>query len=182
MGYEEERIVLKRIIKQPQKNAKMQAIGIILGSFFVSVVFNRGKDGTYLEILGSEVNVQIAEHVALTLESKLDVLWNQTKQDHGLKGTQAKNSFFLGIAKGYSNKIQALKKSYSTDESSALMIIEGKLTQAKEMAYKRLGTSKSQGGYNPEAALLGEIAGKQLNINPGVGSCSSHSGLAISHQ
>ncbi len=181
VGREEEKIVLKRIMKQPQKNAKMQAIGIILGSFFVSVVFNRARDATYLEILGSEMNVQIAEYVALSLQDKLDILWTQTKQEHDLKGALAKNSFFLGIAKGYSNKIQSLKKSYSTDESKALIVIEGQLQTAKEMAYKRLIFSKSQAGHCRESALLGELAGKQLNINPGVGKSQNHSTLLISH-
>lgn len=182
MGSEEEKMVLKRIMKQPQKNARMQAIGCILPSFFVNVVFSRGQDGTYLEILGTEVNVQIAEYVAVSLQDKLDNLWIQTKKEHDLKGALAKNSFFLGVAKGYCNKIQSLKKSYSSDEANALMVIEGKLTRAVEMAYKRLCFSKNLSRYNREAALLGELAGKQLNINPGVGKSSTSSDFFISYQ
>lgn len=173
LGLEEEKMVLKRIMKQSKQNAKMQTIGIILGSFFVNVVFNRGQDGTYLEVLGTEINVQIAEYIAASLEVKLDNLWMQAKKEYLLKGSLAKNSFFLGVAKGYKNKIQDLKKSYSTHEINALVVIEKKLSKARDMAYKRLSSNRNQSRYSREAGLLGELAGKQLDINPGVGSSSS---------
>ena len=44
-----------------------------------------------------------------------------------VKGRIAKNSFFLGLAKGYCNKIKALKKTHSDAITNALMVIEKKL-------------------------------------------------------
>lgn len=171
----EEKTVLKRIIKQKQKDAKMRAIAIILQTFFVSSVFKRAKDYTYLEILGSIVNVQIAEYVADVLQEKLDTLWNQTKEVHELKGIIAKNSFFLGLARGYCDKINFLKKSYQPDVSYALVIIEKKLKEAQSMAYPSLRSAKSYGSYCPEASKLGEMAGRELNINPGLAKASKNS-------
>ncbi len=177
----EERLYLKRIMKQSRENAKMRAIARILETFFVSVVYRRGEDGIYIEILGSKVNIQIAEYVAEILQDKFDRLWALTKQEHDLKGQVAKNSFFLGIARGYSHKIDSLQKSYQSDETAALMVIEGKLQKAQAMVYERLSSGKSQGNYCPESSKLGEMAGKQLNINPGVSS-SKNSGELIGYK
>ena len=75
----------------------MDAIAAILATFFVSIVYNRGKEFIYLEILGSPVNAEIAEYVANVLQGELDRLWKDTP----LQGAVARNSFFRGLAKGY---------------------------------------------------------------------------------
>ena len=172
---DEEKVVLKRLLKQKKKDTKMRAIATILQTFFVTPVFRKTKNFTYLEISGSIVNIQIAEYVANVLQEKLDTLWAQTKKEHELKGIIAKNSFFLGLAKGYYDKINSLKKSYQTDVSYPLMAIEKKLTEETNMIYPRLLSSKSQGSYCSESGKLGEQAGRQLNINPGVEKASKNS-------
>ncbi len=181
-GSEEEKTVLKRILKQPQTTAKMKAIAKILETFFVSVVFHRRNDGTYLEILGSPINVQIAEYVAEVLQSKLDDLWTHTKQQHRLKGALAKNSFFLGVAKGYSDKVQALKKAYRSEETTALLVIEKQLQQAKAMAYPSLRYSTRRTRLCSDSSALGESAGRGLSINPGVDRSAKQSGASLSYQ
>lgn len=178
----EEKVFLKRIMKQPKKNAKMVTVAKILEAFFVSVVFSRGPEGTYLEILGSKVNLQIAEYVADVLNQKLDDLWDQIKQEHKLKGLTAKNSFFLGIAKGYCNKIHALKTSYQNDVTQALVIIEKQLEKAKALAYGRLSYTTSRSGFSATASTLGEQAGKALNINPAVNQTAHQSHERISYK
>ncbi|MES2198879.1 MAG: DUF2786 domain-containing protein [Chlamydiota bacterium] len=179
---DEEKMFLKRIIKQKQRDAKMRSISKILDTFFVSSVFNRSGDFTYLEILGTAVNVQIAEYVADVLQQKLDVLWLETKQEHQLKGVVAKNSFFLGLAKGYCDKIGFLQKSYQQDATYALVIIGQKLEEAKAMVYSGLSSMKSHGSYCPEASQLGELAGKHLNINPGLNQTSKNSEAFLTHK
>ncbi len=176
---EEEKIVLKRILKQKKENAKMRSIARILETFFVNTVYHRGKDAIYLEILGSRVNVEIAEYVAAVLQEELEKLWNTAQKHSQLKGMVAKNSFFQGIAKGYCNKVQALKREYRSEVSSALMVIEKKLMDAKEMAYPRLSTSRSSGGCCRESSLLGEKMGRQLSINPAINRSSTGLGALL---
>lgn len=160
-GEDDEKVCLKRILKQKRENAKMRAIAKILETFFVSTVYHRASDFIYLEILGDEVNVEIAEYVAGFLEHELDHLWNQTD----LKGQLAKNSFFLGLATGYCNKIQALKRTYN---QNALILLDKKLIEAKAMAYSHLSKVRSRSGHCRESALLGEQMGRALNIKPAV--------------
>lgn len=169
MGVEDdEKIFLKRILKQKKENAKMRSIAQILATFFVSTVYIRTKDFTCLEIMGSEVNVEIAEYVASVLHVELDKLWDQAQQFARLKGMVAKNSFFLGLAKGYCDKIQALKRTYTNDVTNALMVIEKKLIDAKAMVYRRLSSTKSNASFCHESSKLGELMGRQLNINPAI--------------
>lgn len=156
---EGERFFLKRVLKERRENAKMRAIGKILETFFVSTVYRRAGNFTHLEILGTQTNIEIAEYVADVLQSELDRLLAQTD----LRGTIAKNSFFLGVAKGYRNKVLSLKKE---EHTNALLIIEKKLTLAKALAYPRLSSSKSSANYCQSSSALGEQMGKNLSLNP----------------
>ncbi len=163
---ESEQFFLKRVIKEKRESAKMRAIGKILETFFVSTVYRRAGNFTYLEILGTKTNIEIAEYVADILQFELDRLLAQTS----LRGAIAKNSFFLGIAKGYRNKIQSLKKEENTN---ALLVIEKKLTLAKALAYPRLSSSKSSSSYCPKSSALGEQMGQNLSINPALKTSTS---------
>lgn len=176
-GEAEEKIFLKRIMKQKKENAKMRTIAIILETFFVSIVYNRAGDFTYLEVVGNEVNIEIAEYVATVLNDELDKLWNHAQQHANLRGAIAKNSFLLGLAKGYCTKIQSLKKEYNSDITTALMVIEKQLIDAKAMVYQRLSSTKRRGHYCPESSALGEKMGRQLNINPALSKSSNSQAL-----
>lgn len=177
---DEEKIYLKRILKQKKADAKMQTIARILNTFFVNTVYNHSEHFTYLEIVGSFVNLEIAEYVASVLQHELDWLWDQAKKQHSyLKGLVAKNSFFLGIAKGYCNKIEALKNSYSQDVSNALIVIEKKLINAEALIYSGLTRRKSSRKFCPNSSALGEKVGKQLNFNPAIERNPKNSGCSI---
>lgn len=178
-----EKIYLKRILKQKRVDAKMQAISRVLNTFFVSTVYSSSENSTWLEIAGSFANIEIAEYVANVLQHELDRLWDLTKKDHPhLKGLVAKNSFFAGIAKGYCDKIESLKQSYDQTVANALVVIEKKLEDAKDLIYSRLRNSKSSRKYCPDSAALGEQAGKQLNFNPAIQKSSQNAGHLIGFQ
>jgi hypothetical protein len=178
---EDEKFYLKSVIKQSQRTEKMSAISRILETFFVSAVYARKNDGTHLEILGSKVNVQIADYVAEVLQDKLEELWCQAKEEYRLKGLASKNSFFRGIAKGYVEKINDLKNSYTKEVSNALIVIEGKIEEAKALAYKRLVSSSSRVSHCSKSSSLGEAAGRGLNINPSITRSSKNSNKHISY-
>lgn len=166
---DDEKVFLKRIMKQKKASAKMEAIANVLKTFFVSPVYSRANGFVYLEIIGDAINIEIAEYVASILDDEFDKLWDQTrKQQPNLKGMVAKNSFFKGIARGYCNKVSALKKEYDCDVKNALIIIEKKLIDAQSLVYKKLSTSSSHASHCEKSSALGEKAGNQLNINPAV--------------
>ncbi len=163
-------IVLKRVLKEKRISPKSSAIASILQTFFVSVVFSKGGEFTYLEILGTEVNVEIAEYVAQFLDREFELMWQDTRKKWPhLKGAVAKNSFFSGLAKGYCNKIQALKKAHSKEISTALIVLENQLEEAKAIVYPSLRTTRSSRTHCRESQFYGEMAGTKLNIKGAVG-------------
>ena len=172
---DDEKVVLKRILKQKRANAKTHAIGNILMTFFVSVVYTRNDDYTYVEILGDTVNVDIAEYVAGVLDHQLDILWDQAQKGSPVRGRVAKNSFFRGVAKGYCDKVHALERTSAAEMSNALMIIQKKLDDATAMVYPHVTFSRNNSLYCREASLLGEKMGKQLSINPAINKTSERS-------
>ena len=74
----------------------------------------------------------------------------------------------MGLAIGYCNKVQSLKRGTTDNTAHALIIIEKKLVDAMAMVYPRLSSSKSSACYCHDASILGEKMGKQLNINPAI--------------
>lgn len=172
----DDKIFLCRLLSEKRQNAKMHCISKILETFFVSVVFHRGKELIHLEVVGENTNIEIAKYVADHLNLELERLFDETKKKHpSLSGKLAKNSFFYGIAKGYCNKVQSLKKSYTDELSNALVVIEKKLALAKNLVYSRLTSSKSGGRYCQKSSSLGEKIGSLLQINPAVSSSKSSS-------
>jgi Protein of unknown function (DUF2786)/SprT-like family len=175
---EEECVVAQRVLEQKKVGGKMRAIARILQTFFVSVVFRRGADVTCLEIVGSKMNVEIALYVAHFLDQELERLWDQVWKTGRARGVVAKNSFFQGLAKGYCNKIEALKRTHEHDVTGALMVIEKQLTAMTAMVYPRLHSVKSSAGHCRKSSALGESLGKQLTIRPPI-STSSDSALFL---
>ncbi len=170
---DEDRVFLIRILKQKKESAKMRAISQILATFFVSCVFSRCSGFVYLELVGTKTNLEIAQYVADFLNKELERLWVESKAQGMLQGTIAKNSFFLGIAKGYCNKISALKRSYEATITQALITLENKLIEVQKMCYPRLRYTKSSASICKKSSLLGESVGNKLTIKPAVTSTLS---------
>lgn len=174
---EGEKIYLARVMKQKKISAKMRTIAKILETFFVNIVYRRAENLVCLEILGNKVNLEVAEYVATVLDHELDRLWEQAKKMYpSLKGVIAKNSFFLGLAKGYCNKVQALKQ----EHGNALMVIEKVLIEAKELVYPRLSKTKSSAQSCRHSSALGEQMGRELKINPAMKNDSQNTTYALS--
>ncbi len=178
---DDEKMILKRIMKQKKDNAKMQSIANILQTFFVSTVYTRADDYIYLEILGTSLNVEIAEYVAAVLDQEFDRMWDFARTNEiPLKGQVAKNSFFRGVARGYCDKIQALKRDYDPLNSNALIVLEKKLQEAVDMAYSRLTSRNRQVRYCSTSSALGERMGRSLNINPALNEKAKNQQLLLS--
>jgi len=173
------KIAMQRILKQKRENAKMRAIASIVKTFFVAIVYHRGEEYTTLEIIGDPVNVEIGEYVAGVLETELENLWKLAQKTARLKGATAKNSFFLGVAKGYCQKVEALKKEHTVGETKALMVIEKQLIEAQDMVYARLSSKTSSAKYCPSSGKLGEKMGRQLNINPAIAGRAKEAGKLL---
>jgi hypothetical protein len=171
--HEEEIVYVKRVLEAKRKNAKHVAIYQILKTFFVSPVFNHGQGLFYLEVIGDKTSVELADYVAHFLDRELEVQWIESqKVNPALKGKSSKNSFFQGLALGYTTKIEKQKSTLAT--GTDLKVIEKNTQGQLNRVYPRIGHSRSTTGlFDLEAHSEGMARGKKLSINPGVESKSS---------
>lgn len=170
---DEEEACLLRVCESKRNNSKLQVIYDILTTFMVQPVFNHGKKGVYLEVIGTRTNVKIADYVAKFLQEELDIIWKTVKkQNPELKGQKAKNSFFKGVAKGYLEKHK--KITIETVSGKDLIVLNKKLQTQVNMVYGRLGSGKTgQGMTDSRSESLGKKAGSLLNIRRGLNNSSS---------
>jgi hypothetical protein len=173
-------IYLERVLLQKRKDAKIAAIYDMLRHFIVKPVISYGKDACCIEVSGTLTNVKLAVYVARFLDLEFEHLWNQAKKEHGLSGLRAKNSFFLGLAKGYDQKMKESKESLSSVDQKALVLVEKDLTLRTKMIYRSLSSSRAGNNIDSKADSLGVKSGKNLSIRQGVETSSKNLYLAYS--
>jgi hypothetical protein len=176
----DEPIYLDRVLLQKRKDAKISAIYDMLKHFIVKPVISFGKNSCCLEVSGPLTNVKLAVYVANFLDQEFEHLWDKAKTEHGLQGLRAKNSFFLGIAKGFDEKMKETKSNLSASDQKALMVVEKDLTLRTKMIYRSLSSSRSQNNVDSHAGALGVVSGKNLSIRQGVETSSKNLYLGFS--
>lgn len=164
----EEPIYMDRLLMRKRKDTKLSAIYSILKHFIVRPVISQGVNGCCLEVSGSLTNVKLAGYVVNFLDRELDHLWNESSQEHQLKGLKAKNSFFLGVSLGFDQKMKAAKMKYSNSDLNALAVVEKKLELDTSIIYRRLGQSRSSHQSDNDAHQVGQAKGKNLSIRNAV--------------
>jgi hypothetical protein len=161
---EDEPIYMVRILIRKRKDAKLSAIYSILKHFIVRPVISQGQNTCCLEVSGSLTNVKLASYVAGFLDHELELLWNEAKKRHQLKGTRARNSFFAGVAQGHDLKMKQSKMSYSDGDQKALIVVEKNLDQKIARIYGRLSSFRSHQQTDFMANLAGKEKGQSLTI------------------
>jgi hypothetical protein len=170
----DKQMLSKRLFCEKRASVKLSAISSILRCFFVFPVLSRTSEGSYLEIFGDSTNIKIAEYVGVFLDKKLDEMWEETKKSHpSMKGTTKKNSFFRGLAKGYTEKMKSFQSQAA--HKNALLVVEKVLQEHVEKAYPRLSSKSSSYQNCKTASMLGEKEGKNLNIKQGIAKNSNGS-------
>lgn len=165
---QDEPLYMDRVLVQKRKDAKTTAIYDMLRHFIVKTVISYGKHSCCLEVSGSLTNVKLAVYIANFLDKEFDHLWERAKKEHSLQGLRAKNSFFLGIAKGFEFKMKESKAQFSTHEQKALMVVEQDLNEKAKVIYRRLGFTRTGNNIDAHAGSIGVQSGKNLSIRQGV--------------
>lgn len=170
--FKEETIYLDRILYSAKNNSKLVAIYEILTHFLVRPVISHGHKQCCLEICGPKTNVILAKYVAEFLDQQMDYLWSEARGEHKLTGLRAKNSFMLGIAAGFHEKMKKSQREMDVSDQKALITVKQQLEINLSQVYKRLGSTRSTHQMDVSARNLGVEKGKNLTINKGVESKS----------
>lgn len=163
---------VKRTLHGKRCAQKHKAIYQILKHFFVTPIFNYGSNGFYLEVIGEKTNIILADYIASFLDHELENLWKHARMNNfKMKGTNAKNNFMKGIAKGYSQKINSIHQQI---EKKSLICLNNSLEQHFKRAYPRTGNLKSsKSNFCKDSHNLGQKMGKNLSINPAINNKSN---------
>jgi len=102
--------------KKRVENYQRSICLILQRYFFVEVVYSYlydAHDGeTYktIELLGTVENVLMAEYVYYFLLNQLEILWKDHRSKNGRIDNRKKRSYWLGVLKGFSNRLAGLEK------------------------------------------------------------------------
>jgi len=170
---------------------KRHLVQIIQDFFFVRVViaglYDPLRNQTYktIELLGTRENVIVAEYCYSFLNNKLHSLWQQNRKRFvGVTKTE-KNSYFLGVLRGfYENLQEQQQKNRSVGESmqtgrDLVCKSDPGLDEFVGMRFPRLKRRKTSGrGIKVYSNTFneGQETGKKITLNKGLSGTRVHSG------
>lgn len=171
------------VIDRKKKNIagyQRHICSILQEYFFVRVVLSQLYDPTcgasfkVIELFGTRENVAIAEYCYHFLENHLALLWSTNRSRfQGVTRTE-KNSYFLGLLRGFRQKLSEQKKGRATQtcwaQTGALIVAEEqRLAWFVGLCYPRLRRVSAKGAkvygttYNQ-----GVAEGRQIILNEGL--------------
>lgn len=158
-------LLVHTVMTAPKKNTLMVAIYDILTHFLVRPMLYFGNKEVRLEVAGPREQLELADYIAQFLQHEFERLW---QLEENLKGLRAKNSFYLGIARGFSEKLQTSRCDFTEPESRALVKLESDLSQKLQHFLGGLSKSSSGGRLDDRALASGVARGRSLSIHPAV--------------
>lgn len=153
---------------------------ILQDFFFVRVVLSRQYDPdcneTYrtIELLGKRENVAIGEYCYHFLENRLLLLWSSNRTRFNGSTRIEKNSYYLGLLKGFHQKLEeqrrGRKKTVSEPQLAALVVTEKqRLDEYVALRFPRLRKVASKGAkYYRNTYHEGVEVGKTISLAEGL--------------
>ena len=159
---------------------------ILKDYFFVEVIFSSLYDAqrrdSYktIELLGRSENVPVAEHCFYFLEQQLESLWGKNRQRFKGNTRTAKNSYYLGLLHGFSQKMaeqaqnmsqgarQQRSEAVEGSEMTGALIVSGDTVLQEFMGFHfpRLRTRTTRGGrIDTQSYEDAVIAGKKIVLH-----------------
>jgi hypothetical protein len=159
---------------------------ILKDYFFVEVIFSSLYDAqrqdSYktIELLGRSENVPVAEHCSYFLEQQLESLWEKNRQRFKGNTRTAKNSYYLGLLHGFSQKMaeqaqnmsqgarQQRSKAAGGREMTGALIVSGDTVLQKFVGFHfpRLRASTARGvRINTQSYEDAVVAGKKIVLH-----------------
>jgi hypothetical protein len=132
--------------------------------------FGTGKkrgSTTRFEMIGTEVNVKIAQYVADFLLEKFKLFWKNYQKETGC-GIDQRTAYWWGIRKGLEEQLQA-KREKVENEMGLVVVEDPGLQTAMTARHGKLTLSSTAGKIRSNEALeAGREVGRNLQINRGI--------------
>lgn len=156
-------------------------VAAILSEFFFveciwAITYNarRVRHERILEVLGTDANLQMAEHVHAFLHAELKRLWRHNRPRLP-RGRSTKREFMAGVLMGFSDKLRAER---SVSASRGLVWVgDADLDEHVGKRFPHLRRLGGGGVRQTGAHSAGRDAGRNVHIRPPVGKSSSRGRL-----
>lgn len=156
-----------RVLEMKRRDAKSDAIVDILKECQVEALYAQGQGVTAIEVIGARASVEAADYLAKFLHHELERLLKlERKKAPELKGLKARQAFFYGVARGYTQKLQEQNRDHYTGRE--LLILKDQLNQHLSRFYPRLRSVKTATSQDAHARHKGIEVGRQLSLNRGL--------------
>lgn len=162
--------IVSSVYSAKRMNATLNGLYDVLQFFHVQPVINRSGEGVTLDVVGSRLNVDIADYITKFLSAEFEVLWKRAQKELGFKGLKKKNSYLYGVANGLTLKLRAERENVKKSaQGKDLIVLEGQLKNRVRMAFPRLSRQQSsQANLDLHAHQKGRQDGNSIQIRPGV--------------
>lgn len=137
-----------------------------------------GADYRCLDIIGRPGQVKVAEYLFHFLTNRLEMLWEKQRQLRPGAGRTGKNSYRLGLLKGFREKLAGAKKELNSGEkpgpnsnAANLPVRRNDPERDRFLAgrYPKLRSSRGRSvSIDPEQYRAGQEAGRNLELRAGL--------------
>lgn len=149
--------------------------------FFVEVIWvpvwrvTEGKRASMLEVCGSTVNLDMAEHVHTFLTRTADRLWDEYKTARGIRSNRDRQTFLAGVMIGFRDKLASARRRHEAE--GLVWVGDGDLARYLRQRHPRIVTRRSYGSERTEAHGAGRAAGREIVLHRPVASQSNRGRL-----
>ena len=176
----EYRVVVIETGKKQVATYKRHILRILQDFFYVRVVLSNaytpmsnGVQKTF-ELMGTSENTAIAEYCYYFLENQLELLWKDVRLRTARSARTQKNSYYLGVVLGFSQKLKAQQQNNPLETSHSqhhelLLLADRKLDNFVQMYFPRLKKSQTRRSrVDSDMYHKGVAEGRKLTLSGGV--------------
>jgi len=153
-----------RILEHDRRLASILAEYFFVQSLWIPVYRPlEGKNGSVLEICGTEANLLMAEHVHAFLSATAMRLWTEYARSTGRSSNRDRQAFLAGVMRGFETKLEAQSKQFQ--EQGLVWVPNAELDGYLRRRYPRIQTVRRGGARRNEAYSEGHRAGQEIVLS-----------------
>jgi hypothetical protein len=152
--------------------------------FFVEVLWTRSycaahdREGTVLEVYGTQTNLAMADYVHAYLTQLLERLWSDYRRARSLRNNRERMRYFAGVLQGFHGKLGRQRIELEELSETTALVWQGddRLQSYYRYHNPRIQTRQTGGVAASEAFRHGVEEGRRVNLRQPVASADNFGG------
>jgi hypothetical protein len=122
-----------------------------------------GKRGSVLEVCGTPVNLELAEHTHAFLLHTAERLWDRYKVERGVRSDRDRRTYLAGVMVGFGEKLDAQRTHHARE--GLVWVGDGDLARYWRKRHPHIRWTRQEGSRRTEAHAHGREAGRQIVLH-----------------